>query len=573
MLSAAALDRRQAVPTPDKTAPGIEGATAPEVGAVAGGRSTTIAGLLQAAAALVWLPQAAALAWAIQRIASGGGPVDAIWPAIAIVALGFLRAALDAAGARIAFRSARARLTTLRQEAARALAQRSPLDRERPASGMAASLLAEQAEAVLPYLVRFQPVRLRAALVPLVFLLAVLPFSWIAALILLVAAPLIPLFMALIGLKAKEASEARMLEVGGMNGFLLDRLRGLATIRTLDAVDATAIRLRDLADSLRQRTMAVLRIAFLSSAVLELFAALGVALVAVYVGFHLLGQLPFGAWGDRLTLGQGLFILLLAPAFFEPLRELAAVWHDRAAGEAALAALARLGSRGMPLPGALAAPGTQTPARPPAIRLEQVHFQHAGTGRTVLQGFDLTIRAGERVAVLGPSGSGKSTLLALLAGLAALEAGRITIGGVALTAASAPALRARIAWIGPKPHLFAGSVRSNVALGRAGIGLEEASRALAMAAWAGDPRRRVGEGGAGLSGGEALRLALARAAAGELADIILADEPTAHLDAATAAEVGRNLLALAQGRTLVIATHDETLAADMDRVVRLGASS
>src|SRR5690606_12620501 len=115
----------------------------------------------------------------------------------------------------------------------------------------------------------------------------------------------------------KAASEAQMVEMGGMNAFLLDRLRGLATVRTLDAVELTALRLRDAAQALRLRTMAVLRIAFLSSAVLELFAALGVAMVAVYIGFHLLGQIEFGAWGKRLTLGQGLFILLLTPAFFE----------------------------------------------------------------------------------------------------------------------------------------------------------------------------------------------------------------------------------------------------------------
>ncbi|MES2533856.1 MAG: ABC transporter transmembrane domain-containing protein, partial [Pseudomonadota bacterium] len=147
-------------------------------------------------------------------------------------------------------------------------------------------------------------------------------------------------------------SEAQMVEMGGMNAFLLDRLRGLATLRALGAVDATAERLGDAAQSLRQRTMAVLRIAFLSSAVLELFSALGVAMVAAYVGFHLLGTLPFGAWGHRLSLGEGLFVLLLAPAFFEPLRELSAVWHDRAAGEAALEALDRLAQVGEALPGA-----------------------------------------------------------------------------------------------------------------------------------------------------------------------------------------------------------------------------
>ena len=183
------------------------------------------------------------------------------------------------------------------KEAVSALAARSPLDINRPASGFAASVLAEQAEAIVPYLSRFRPARLKATIVPIAIVLCVLPISWAAAIVLLVSAPLIPVFMALIGWRAKAASEKQLVEMGGMNAFLLDRLRGLATIRSLDAVDLTARRLRDNAQSLAARTMAVLRIAFLSSAVLELFAALGVAMVAVYIGFHLLGQLNFGAWG------------------------------------------------------------------------------------------------------------------------------------------------------------------------------------------------------------------------------------------------------------------------------------
>ena len=158
--------------------------------------------------------------------------------------------------------------------------------------------------------------------------------------------------MALIGWRAKAASEKQLVETGGLNAFLLDRLRGLGPSAHWMPSIRPRMRLRDNAQSLRVRTMAVLKIAFLSSAVLELFAALGVAMVAVYVGFHLLGQLNFGAWGGRLDLTEGLFILLLAPAFFEPLRELSSVWHDRAAGEAAIEALDALSDDGVVLPGA-----------------------------------------------------------------------------------------------------------------------------------------------------------------------------------------------------------------------------
>jgi hypothetical protein len=155
----------------------------------------------------------------------------------------------------------------------------------------------------VPYLVRYKPARWKVLTVPLVILAVVTPLSWIAALILLIAAPLIPVFMALVGMGAQAASRAQMVEMGSMNAFLLDRLRGLATLRALDAVDATAERLDASSQSVRRRTMVVLRIAFLSSAVLELFSALGVAMVAAFIGFSLLGSINFGTWGRELSLG------------------------------------------------------------------------------------------------------------------------------------------------------------------------------------------------------------------------------------------------------------------------------
>jgi ATP-binding cassette subfamily C protein CydD len=185
--------------------------------------------VVQGAAALFWLPQAALLAMAVQGLASGQGMAAVLWPACAILVLGLLRAGCEAWGARRTFGRARAQLSALRAQTAAALAGGSPLDRGRAPSGQAASVLAEQAEALVPYLVRYQPARWRVMVVPLFILFAVASFSWVAALVLLVAAPLIPVFMAIVGWRAKAASEAQMVEMGGMNAFLLDRLRGLAT--------------------------------------------------------------------------------------------------------------------------------------------------------------------------------------------------------------------------------------------------------------------------------------------------------------------------------------------------------
>lgn len=532
----------------------------------------------QVFAGLIWLPQAALLAWAVQLMANGQG-MAAVWPmAAGVLLLGLLRAWAEGHGGMLANRAARAQLSSLRARVAQSLAQTSPLDKSRPASGQAASAMAEQAEAIVPWLARYQSAMWRVRLLPLVILAAVALQSWVAALILMVAAPLIPLFMAIVGWRAKAASEEQMLQLGHMNAFLLDRLRGLSTLRALHAVELTGQRLRDHAEDLRTRTMRVLRIAFLSSAVLELFSALGVAMVAVYIGFHLLGTLNFGAWGDKLGLGQAMFVLLLAPAFFEPLRDLSAVWHDRAAGEAALQTLQSMQAQSMQIVGAQhaaeASPVDEQswPGQPVSVSVSGLKVQAPGSDSS-LAPLSLHIQAGEHVALWSPSGSGKSVLLAQIAGLLQVQQGRIEIDRQTLEAGSATQLRRRMAWLGQLPHVFAGSAARNIALGRSSVGPEQIAEATQLAvldeALEHRPGASLGEGGAGLSGGEVVRLALARMAAQTRAGLLLVDEPTAHLDPETAAQITQSLCHMARGRTMLVATHDAQLAAAMDRVIEL----
>lgn len=532
----------------------------------------------QVFAGLIWLPQAALLAWAVQLLANGQG-VAAVWPmAAGVLMLGLLRAWAEGHGGLLANRAARMQLSSLRALVLQSLAQASPLDKSRPASGQAASAMVEQAEAIVPWLARYQSAMWRVRLLPLVILATVAWQSWVVALILMVAAPLIPLFMAIVGWRAKAASEEQMLQLGHMNAFLLDRLRGLSTLRALHAVDLTGQRLRDHAEGLRARTMRVLRIAFLSSAVLELFSALGVAMVAVYIGFHLLGTLNFGAWGDKLGLGQAMFVLLLAPAFFEPLRDLSAVWHDRAAGEAALQTLQSMQTQSVRIVGAqhaAEAPSANerlSPGRPVSVSVCGLEVQAPGSDSS-LAPLSLHIQAGEHVALWSPSGSGKSVLLAQIAGLLPVQQGRIELDRQALDASSATQLRRRMAWLGQLPHVFVGSVARNIALGRSSVGPEQIAQATRQAALdetlAHRPGASLGEGGAGLSGGEVVRLALARMAAQTEAGLLLVDEPTAHLDPETAAQITQSLRHLAKGRTMLVATHDAQLAAAMDRVIEL----
>ncbi|WP_236638449.1 ABC transporter transmembrane domain-containing protein [Mangrovicoccus ximenensis] len=247
---------------------------------------------------------------------------------------------------------------------------------------------------------------MRVTVVAPVLLVLSLWCSWAVALILAVAGPLIPVFMALVGMAAKEASRKQMAEIGSLNTLLTDRLAMLQDIRLLDAGGRTAEDFGARADGLRERTMAVLRIAFLSSTVLELFSALGVAMVAVYVGFSLLGELGFGAWATPLTLGEGIFVLLLAPSFFQPLRDLAAAWHDQAEAKAVAEEIdALLDDAATPIPGgisrAAALPG------PAVLAFRDVRLARGGTE---VQVPDFAAMPGELVVLSGPSWPGRGPI-------------------------------------------------------------------------------------------------------------------------------------------------------------------
>lgn len=556
----------------------------------------TLANALVALSALIWIAQAWLIAWCIDSLIHPNFEFHiAVKSAIGVMLLGVLKASLEAIGNRLIYRSARQKLSLLRQEVAASLCERSPLDKSRPASGMAASIIAEQAQTIIAWLTRYKPAQWRTMVVPLAILLAVAIHSWVAALILIGAAPMIPLFMAVVGWRAKAVSEAQMQEMSNINAFLLDRLRGLATLRALGALNATAEKLRSSGQSLKMRTMAVLRIAFLSSAVLELFSALGVALVAVYIGFHLLGEIPFGTYGNKLTLGQGFFILMLAPAFFDPLRDLSAAWHDRASGQAALESLKGLkqaqekiispqrGIKGetqtaqshesvTELTTNSASENGNYPKPQHAVRVENLCFAHPNEA-PIFTRFNLEIKTGDHVAITGPSGCGKSALLALLTGLIQAQSGRIEIAGQILNAATVDAIRSQIAWMGQAPHIFSGSVRLNTTLGRQHINQQKLQETLAQSGLrhAIDrlPRSLLGESGIGLSGGEIVRLALARLAANPQATIFMLDEPTSHLDTETAQQVIEIILTLAKDKTLIVATHDPLMIARLPKRIEL----
>lgn len=541
------------------------------------------AGRLALAASLFWPAQAAIIAWTIAFWAFGGGAIAisiaealpaiapelavAIVAAIAFVLLAVCRAGLDRAARDMARRAADEVLGRQRK----ALIEAS-LSASVPSAPMAA-LIAQTSPMIVAWISRYGLASAKLASLPVILVLTAMQ-SWAAALVLIIAGPVIPLFMALIGMATETASKRQLDRMASLNSLLIERLAAALDIKLLGATERAANDLRNRAEALRMRTMAVLRIAFLSSTVLELFAALGVAMVAVHIGLSLLGAFSWGNWGS-ISLGGGLFVLLMAPEYFQPLRDLAAAWHDKASGQAAAAeiekALAEASS-----PDVVHHVGYGAPSAPligriavdmPARELRGIHLPA------------ITFEQGEAVALVGPSGAGKSTALGLIAGLIHTpdepEDGPVlSINGTLLTGENADSWRSRLAFMPQKPHW------PDISLGEwldprcTGADPWQALRAAKadriVKNLPSGLDTVLGETGGGVSGGEGRRLMLARAIMMQ-GDLIIADEPTADLDEDTAADIIDSLLQLkAEGRTLLIATHDARLAAAMDRIIPIG---
>ncbi|REE97618.1 thiol reductant ABC exporter subunit CydD [Thermomonospora umbrina] len=435
-------------------------------------------------------------------------------------------------------------------------------------SGELITLAGRGLDALDPYLTGYLPAAAVAAVVP-VAVLARLSFADLASTaIVLVTLPLIPLFGALIGLHAKAVTARRWAALSRLGGHFLDVVRGLPTLRAFGRARHQATVIERISGEHRAATMRTLRVAFLSSLVLELCASLSLALVAVPVGLRLLD--------GSLDLTTALLVLLLAPEAYLPLRAMGAGFHASMEGVAAAdAAFALLDEAGDTATGRRR---RDRPGTAPEIRLENVTVRYPGRDAPALDDVSLVIAPGERVALVGESGGGKSTLLHLIIGFVTPTHGRVLIDGIDLAELSPDAWREEAAFVPQRPHLFASSVADNIRLGRPDASPEEVRRAAVAAqadafigALPGGYTAPVGERGGRLSAGQRQRIALARAFCRSGTTALLVDEPTARLDGRSEAAVVEAVDRLSRGCTTVIVAHRPAMLALADRVVRLRA--
>jgi ATP-binding cassette subfamily C protein CydD len=529
-----------------------------------GQRRLTAAGVCSAAASVAAAAGFFAFAAVAEDVlaARASWAHEAQWLAL-LAGAALVRAAAAYASARLASSGALAVEVELR---ARLLAR---LVQGRPASlssAAQATAVLDEVERVGAYAERYQPARIAAVIAPLVLLAAVFPLSWPVGVLLVLCAPLPPLNLSIVGMGTASVARRHAEELRYLSGYFLDRLRGLATLRALGAEQTELARVRATSERLGESAMAVLRVAFISAAVLEAIVTVAVALIAIYVGLTLLGYVDVPGLPSHMSLRTGLFVLMVTPLYFQPVRALAAAYHERADALAAIEALQPL------LAGAAPIPSPRRPLRSaPAIAVSELTVTFREQEAPALCRLSLSIEPGELIGVTGVSGAGKSTLLRVLAGEVDPTSGAARIDGEAPGALD----RATICWLGQRPYLFPGTIADNITLGRTGHSEAELLRAAHEAGLdelldrlphgLGTP---VGDGGWGFSGGEIQRLALARTLLTDTR-LMLLDEPTAHLDALTESRIVRVICRAARGATTVIASHSPSVLAVCDRVLAL----
>lgn len=434
----------------------------------------------------------------------------------------------------------------------------------------------EQVDALHDYFADYLPQRSLVLMLPVVVVVVAFWINWVAGIILIITGPLVPLFMVLVGVGAEAANRKQYAALRRMSHHFLDRLRGLTTLKVFGQAYREQAAVQKVSESYRNGVMQVLGIAFLSSAVLEFFSAVAVALVAVYIGLSLLGLIEFGA-ATSLSYFDAVFLLLLAPDFFLPLRQFAANYHAKAAAIAACGPIINLLKAQEPVVCSANQSSSENAGFAPsyAVEFEHVHKAYDSGKWRVLKGLSFTVDTGQTCALVGPSGAGKTTVIEMMLGFESIDQGTIRINGQTVAPEYLSKVQPGVAWISQNPYIFAGSVRDNIALFDPGVSLQQIERASSAAGILDFCKKlpdglntQIGERGFGLSGGQRQRVALARAFLKDT-PLLLLDEPTSSLDRVNANAILDTLEGMFATRTIVIATHSDAVIARADCHVRL----
>ncbi|MCI7718595.1 heme ABC transporter permease/ATP-binding protein CydD [[Pasteurella] aerogenes] len=537
--------------------------------------------ILATFSSLILVAQTWLLATVLQSLIMENTDRSQLLPHFAALILCFaLRALILWFREKIGFQSGQQLRRHIRQQILAKIHQVGPATINHKPAGSWASIMLEQVENLHNFYARYLPQQTLSVIVPVIILIAVFPLNWAAGLILLFTAPLIPIFMILVGIAAADSSQRNMETLSRLSAQFLDRLQGLETLRIFNRTSEQTQHIEDSTEAFRETTMDVLKLAFLSSAVLEFFTSISIALMAVYFGFSYLGELDFGTYDSSLSLFVGFFCLILAPEFYQPLRDLGTYYHDRSAGIGAADVIVDFLEQDY-----ITAQSESSHQQLDAQSAVEICAENvivlSPQGQPLTQALSFHLAPNSHTALVGQSGAGKTSLVNVLLGFLAYQ-GSLKINGIEFRELDLTQWRKQVAWVGQNPLLLQGSIRENLLLGDIQASNQQIEQALAQAQ-AKEFTDKLGldheikEGGIGLSVGQAQRLAVARALLRQ-GKLLVLDEPTASLDAQSENLVLQALQQISGKQTTLMITHriedlkqcDQILVMQQGQIIQQG---